>query len=185
MAKALTAPRKRISVEIKGDPASLAWLVDRSEGPVARVGRQLGESLARNRWLIRRAPARVPSRRTRLHARSQRARPAHRRTKLAGCRDPDEPEPPGGRPGTDSGLSPTRCAICDEPLVGKYSNAKTCGERCRQRLHRERAALLKRYDAALGIVKALKRYDDRVLLLAAVVWPTDERLAARNLREAA
>jgi predicted nucleic acid-binding Zn ribbon protein len=76
------------------------------------------------------------------------------------------------------------CEVCGASLAEKYGNARTCGDRCRQRLHRERAALLKRYEAALGIVKTLKRYDERLDLLAAVVWPTDARLSASQPREA-
>jgi hypothetical protein len=44
------------------------------------------------------------------------------------------------------------------------------------------ADLWQRYDAALGIVGSMYRYEERLDLLAAVIWPTEERLL---LREAA
>jgi predicted nucleic acid-binding Zn ribbon protein len=105
-------------------------------------------------------------------ARSRERRATTRRTADARG-DPDEPAPPRA------------CAVCGGSLDGKYSNAKTCGDRCRQRLRRERAALLKRYDAALGIVRTLKRPAERFELFCAVVAPSDPRLATSSLREAA
>jgi hypothetical protein len=77
------------------------------------------------------------------------------------------------------------CEVCGDSLAGRRRQAKTCGDRCRQALHRERAALLTRYDVALSIVPKLSRFDERLDLLAAVIWPTDVRLSAPRLREAA
>jgi hypothetical protein len=77
------------------------------------------------------------------------------------------------------------CEVCGGSLAGKRRQAKTCGDRCRQARHRERAALLTRYDVALSIVPKLSRFDERLDLLAAVIWPTDVRLSAPRLREAA
>lgn len=68
-------------------------------------------------------------------------------------------------PSDDSDLD-RACEVCAASLAGKRRHAKTCGERCKKARQRERAALLCRYDAAL-------------------VWPTNARLAASRLQEAA
>jgi hypothetical protein len=99
--------------------------------------------------------------------------------------------PPRAGPGDDSEL-PRACEVCGASLAGKRRHAKTCSTRCRVARHRsvtrlqplERAALEARHEAALRIIRSLSR-DERWDLLRAVVWPSDPRLAASNLREAA
>jgi hypothetical protein len=116
--------------------------------------------------------------RTSLVARPRERRPVSRRRSQSppGRRssaddDDPEPEPP-----------PRSCAVCGGSLKGKRRHAQTCGSRCRVAKHRraalkaaERAALERRYEAALRLVRSLAP-EERPLLLAAVVWPSDPRL---------
>jgi hypothetical protein len=98
---------------------------------------------------------------------------------LASRDGPDEPEP-------------RACEVCGESLDGHYANAKTCKGACRQKLYRQRkkagklleptVELWERYDAALEIVPTLHRFEERLDLLAEVVWPNERLLA---LQEAA
>jgi hypothetical protein len=102
--------------------------------------------------------------------------------------------PPGRRSSADDGdpePPPRSCAVCGGSLTGKRRHAQTCGPRCRVAKHRhaaltaaERAALERRYETALRLVKSLTP-EQRPLLLAAVVWPTDVRLSASHLRKVA
>ena len=87
--------------------------------------------------------------------------------------DPSDPEPPD---------PPRRCKVCGGSLEGRRRHAQTCGSRCRVAKHRhgaltpaEKAALERRYEAALRIVRRLP-VEERLSLLCAVVWPTDARL---------
>jgi hypothetical protein len=80
-----------------------------------------------------------------------------------------------GEPESDP---PRACEVCGKSLAGKYANAKTCGPKCRKTKSRRSkdlqpsAELLQRHEAALAHVGALEP-DERLDLLAAVVWPED------------
>jgi hypothetical protein len=73
------------------------------------------------------------------------------------------------------------CVVCGGSLAGKYSNAKTCSPRCRTAKCRQETgpepspALLLRLEAALPLLPELAP-EERLDLLAAIVWPTDARL---------
>jgi hypothetical protein len=107
-----------------------------------------------------RTPAPVP------HPSSGRAPRSRRSVTRARARAPD-----------DDHLPQHSCAVCGSSLAGRRKHALTCGGRCRTELHRrrEREALQRRHEAALKLAKRLHP-DDRIDLLAAVVWPLDERL---------
>jgi 5-methylcytosine-specific restriction endonuclease McrA len=135
---------------------------------------------------LRRAPApmgRAPlSRHSSSRPRESRRRAGPRTGAARG--DPDEPSPPP---------PPRTCEVCGGSLARRRSHAQTCSSRCRVAKHRranagltaaDRAAIERRYEAALGIVRSLA-LEERHLLLAAVVWPSDSRLAPSRLREAA
>jgi hypothetical protein len=89
-------------------------------------------------------------------------------------------------PDDDPDLERT-CEVCGGTLAGKRRHAKTCSTRCRVALHRRglqpKAELLERYEAALPLRQTLAP-DERLDLLAAVVWPS-EAWHAPWLREAA
>lgn len=80
-------------------------------------------------------------------------------------------------------VTPSRaCEVCGGSLADRYANAKTCGARCRVAKHRlskilrPSPELLTRYEAALPLVTTLTRPEQRLDLLAAVVWPESEQL---------
>jgi hypothetical protein len=117
---------------------------------------------------------RVPASVQRGPSRERRPTTRRRTSRALASRDgPDESEPPLGRL---SVTPPRTCAVCGDPLTGRYSNAVTCKGACRQKAYRQRkksAELLepspdlwRRYDAALGIVDTLHRFEERLDLLA-------------------
>jgi hypothetical protein len=107
-------------------------------------------------------PRRTPT------ARRPQPRPRRRATTRAGPDEPSEPEPPA-------------CEVCGASLEDKYRNAKTCSSQCRTAKCRKgkapapSAELLLRHEAALSLLPELAP-EERLDLLAAVVWPQDERL---------
>jgi hypothetical protein len=121
-----------------------------------------------------RAPRRSPA--------PRRPRRTTRRRATATRAGPDEPSEP----------EPRACKVCGDSLDGHYSNAKTCKGACRQKLYRQpkkagellepTVELWERYDAALEVVPTLHRFEERLDLLAEVVWPNERLLA---LQEAA
>jgi len=89
-------------------------------------------------------------------------------------------------PGDDSEL-PRSCEVCGASLAGKRRHATTCSTRWRVARHRSLKPdpeLLRRWEAALPRFKRLGP-EDRLSLLAAVVWPDDLPALAGRLREAA
>jgi len=89
------------------------------------------------------------------------------------------------------GVSGSSCAACGADIRQLAPDAKFCrGGACRQRAYRERkriaakagslsrlerAALLTRHEVAMRIAVELAP-SERLALLAAVVWPVDQRL---------
>jgi hypothetical protein len=53
------------------------------------------------------------------------------------------------------------CAVCGEMFVPGKSNAKTCGVRCRQQLHRDRRLPVVLTDADLGALRRGRRFIGR------------------------
>jgi hypothetical protein len=93
-----------------------------------------------------------------------------------------------------------RCLVCggllEQPATGRPR--QTCSDVCRQRKRRGAstpkpdAALLRRYDAALNVLETESKIErrpmteeQRLSLVAAVVWPKDLRLQDERLREVA
>jgi hypothetical protein len=94
------------------------------------------------------------------------------------------------RAGPDDADLPLRsCLICEASLAGRRRHASTCSSRCRKALQRrkereEQEALARRHEAAWPLLKDLT-HDQRLDMLAAVVWPTDARLSLGALGDAA
>jgi hypothetical protein len=115
------------------------------------------------------------------------ARPSRRPTTVARARPTrgsraNRQRAPGREPGGDEPPPLARaCGFCGASLEGRRRNVRYCSDSHRVRacqLRRdERRALVTRYLAALEIVPELGR-EERLDLLAAVVWPSDSRLRA-------
>jgi hypothetical protein len=92
------------------------------------------------------------------------------------------------RAGPDDDPHPERaCEVCGASLAGKRRHAKTCSTRCRVARHRglkPDPELLRRWEGALPRFKLLAP-DDRLTILAAVVWPDELPELAGRLLEAA
>ena len=126
------------------------------------------------------------SRRSAGHPAPKRRTQARRSTRTTGGAGSSRgsPREPSDEP-LPAVTPPQTCSVCGATIHGRRSNAVTCKGACRQKAYRERKkarefqepslALRKRYDAALEILRSLSR-DERLDLLAAVVWPSDARL---------
>jgi hypothetical protein len=83
-----------------------------------------------------------------------------------------------------------RCSQCGQRIDSLAAGARFCSAACKQRAYRrrrqeagsgpsltraDRTALLRRHEAAMQIIHELGP-DERLDLLAAVVWPEDDRL---------
>jgi hypothetical protein len=184
--------RAKVSVEIVGDLEAFkrsCGAIKRAVAPVQEAVRRQAKDLAPVQEAVRRQAKDLAlhlREQARLTASRTQQRPPASRTQHRPTASRTRQRPPKRRaaatprstragPDDDPGLE-RACEVCGGSLAGKRKHARTCGTRCRQVRHREQAALRRRYEAALGIVAKLTRPEQRIDLLAAVVWPQDARL---------
>lgn len=175
MSDQLAASRRPLRVEFRGDPAAWqAYFATIHEAGRAYKRTGYANMGPREQRLYRHwTPQALLAHLAQASPLVARSRPRERRagrahsTRAGPSDDPDLPR---------------ACGVCGRSLEGKRRHARTCGSRCRVAKHRraaltaaERAALDRRYEAALRIVRRLP-HEERVSLLGAVVWPTDARL---------